>query len=68
MKEYKVSWTDIRGNEFFSEEYGYDEALQLYNEICVDKVDDEQIEARLYDLNDAILKRFNSIENKYYIM
>lgn len=68
MKEYKVSWCDLEGNEFFSEEYGYDEALQLYNEICVDKVDDEQIEARLYDLNDAILKRFNSIENKYYIM
>lgn len=22
MKEYKVSWTDIKGIEFFSEEYG----------------------------------------------
>lgn len=51
MKEYKVSWTDIRGNE-----------------ICADKVDDEQIEARLYGLNDVILKRFDNRENKYYIM
>lgn len=68
MKEYKVSWTDIRGNEFFSEEYGYDEALQLYNEICVDKVDDEQIEARLYGSNDVILEQFDNTESKYYIM
>lgn len=68
MKEYKVSWTDIKGIEFFSEEYGYNEALQLYNDICVDKVDDEQIEARLYGLNDVILKRFDYIENKYYLM
>ncbi|WP_018592641.1 hypothetical protein [Terrisporobacter glycolicus] len=67
MKEYKVSWTDIRGNEFFSEEYGYDEALQLYNEICADKVDNEQIEARLYN-SDILLKRFDNIENKYYKM
>lgn len=68
MKEYKVSWTDIKGNEFFSEKYGYNEALQLYNEICANKVDDEQIEARLYGLDDIMLKRFDYIENKYYIM
>ncbi len=31
MNEYKVSWYDLEGNEFFSKECGYDEALQLYN-------------------------------------
>ena len=62
MKEYKVSWTDTKGIEFFSEEYGYNEALQLYDDICADKVDDEQIEARLYNSN-IVLKRFDNMQN-----
>lgn len=58
MNNYKVSWIDIHNNEWFSDDMDIYNATKLYNEICNDKVDNEQIEARLWGENDIILKRF----------
>ena len=48
MNNYKVSWMDGNNNEWFSDDMNRYEATKLYNEICNDKVDDEQVKACLY--------------------
>ena len=66
MNYYQVSWIDNEGLELYSGWIDYKNAINLFNDICKDKVDDEQIEARFWGENDTLLKRFNNIENKYY--
>lgn len=68
MNDYKVSWTDNEGLEFFSEYLKREDAFILFNEICKNKVDEDQIEACLYDPDNFPIKTYNNIENKLYVM
>lgn len=67
MNEYVVSWTDKKGNEFYSDFLPKDNAIKLFDEICINKVDNEQVEACLYNPDDEILNKYNNIENKYIV-
>ena len=45
-----------------------EDAFILFNEICENKVDEDQIEACLYDPDNFPIKTYNNIENKLYVM
>lgn len=66
MNNFQVSWIDNEGLELYSDWMDYKNAVNLFKEICKEKVDDNQVEARFWGENDTLLKRFNNIENKYY--
>lgn len=68
MNNYQVSWLDNEGLELYSGWIDYESAIDLFNEICEETVDYNQVEARLYTANDVLLKRFDNIENKLYTM
>lgn len=68
MNNYQVSWLDNEGLELYSGWIDYETAITLFSEICEETVDYNQVEARLYGPHDALLKRFDNIENKLYVM
>lgn len=68
MNNYQVSWLDNEGLELYSGWIDYESAITLFEDICKEKVDYNQVEARLYTANDVLLKRFDNIENKLYTM
>lgn len=68
MNNYQVSWLDDKGLELYSGWIDYESAIDLFNEICEETVDYNQVEARLYGPHDVLLKRFDNIENKLYVM
>ena len=68
MNNYQVSWLDNEGLELYSGWIDYESAITLFEDICKEKVDYNQVECRLYGEYDVLLKRFDNIENKLYVM
>lgn len=56
---YKVSWIDINNQEWFSDNMNRYDATKLFDEICKDKVDYEQVKACLYNGNYLIKSHIN---------
>lgn len=46
MNNFQVSWIDNEGLELYSDWMDYKNAVNLFKEICKEKVDDNQVEAR----------------------
>lgn len=67
MNNFQISWIDNEGLELYSDCMDYKNAVNLFNDICKEKVDIDQVEARFLGKNNILLKRYNNIENKYYI-
>lgn len=68
MNWFQVSWLDNEGLELYSGWIDYESAITLFEDICKEKVDYNQVECRLYGEYDVLLKRFDNIENKLYVM
>lgn len=66
MNNFQVSWINNEGLELYSGWTDYVSAINLFREICKEKVDIDQVEARFWGENDILLKRYNNIENRYY--
>lgn len=68
MNDYQVSWIDNEGEELYSGWIDYETAITLFEDICKEKVDYNQVECRLYGEYDVLIKRFDNIENKLCTM
>lgn len=66
-EDYVVSWLDIHGHEWFGDFTTLRDAAELFNFICENKVDPEQVACQIWsDADNKTLIRYDNIGKKYY--
>ena len=66
-EDYIVSWFDKEGNEWFGEFTDLRSAFEIFNSICDNIVDLEQVACHIWsDIDNKSLVGYSNIENKYF--
>lgn len=66
-EDYLVSWFDTEGREWFGDFTTLRDAAELFNLICENKVDPEQVACEIWsDADNKTLIRYDNIGKKYY--
>ena len=61
---YVVSFIDLEGNEWFSEDLSKAAAYNLFSEIAINKEDDKQVKCNLY-FDDVVIEEYDNIEERF---